>query len=103
MLGTVVGVLRGGTSREHEVSLLSGHAVVANLPRDRFTVRDIYVDRQGQWHERGKSAMLSDILRTIDVVIITLHGEYGENGDLQRLLDQSVRRRRCFELTSLYA
>lgn len=88
MYGTVVGVLRGGPSREHEVSLLSGHAVVANLPRDQFTVRDIYVDKLGQWHERGKPSTPADILRTIDVVFSTLHGEYGEDGSLQRLLEQ---------------
>lgn len=89
MIGTVVGVLRGGPSREHDVSLLSGHAVVANLPRERFTIRDIYVDKQGQWNERGKSSTPADILRSTDVVISTLHGEYGENGDLQRLLERS--------------
>ena len=88
MNGTVVGVLRGGPSREHEISLLSGHAVVANLSRERFTVRDIYVDKQGVWFERGKPSTPADILRTVDVVIIMLHGHYGENGELQRLLEQ---------------
>jgi D-alanine-D-alanine ligase len=88
MYGTVVGVLRGGPSSEHDVSLLSGHAVVANLPRDRYTVRDIYIDKKGEWYERGKVHMPSDILRTIDVVVSTLHGEYGESGELQRLFEQ---------------
>jgi D-alanine-D-alanine ligase len=88
MNGTVVGVLRGGPSREHEVSLKSGHAVVANLPRDRFTVRDIYIDKQGQWYERGRTFTPVDILRTVDVVVNALHGEYGEDGQVQRLLEQ---------------
>ena len=88
MNGTVVGVLRGGPSNEHEISLLSGHAVVANLPRERFIVRDIYIDKQGVWFERGKPSTPADILRTVDVVFSTLHGEYGEHGELQRLLDQ---------------
>jgi D-alanine-D-alanine ligase len=89
MQGTVVGVLRGGPSREHEVSLLSGHAVVANLPRDRYTVRDIYIDKAGQWHERGKAALPADILRTIDVAVNALHGEYGEDGQVQKLLERA--------------
>jgi D-alanine-D-alanine ligase len=89
MYGTVVGVLRGGPSREHERSLLSGHAAVANLPRVQFTVRDIYIDKQGVWHERGKPSTPADILRTVDVVLSTLHGEYGENGEIQRLLERS--------------
>jgi D-alanine-D-alanine ligase len=88
MQGAAVAVLRGGPSHEHEVSLLSGHAVVANLPRDKFNVRDIYVDKQGAWHERGRPLLPADILRTTDVVISTLHGEYGENGELQRLFKQ---------------
>ena len=88
MQGAAVAVLRGGPSHEHEISLLSGHAVVANLPRDKYTVRDIYVDKQGTWHERGKPLLPADILRTTDVVISTLHGEYGENGELQRLFKQ---------------
>jgi D-alanine-D-alanine ligase len=87
MQGTVVGVLRGGPSREHEVSLLSGHAVVANLPRERFTVRDIYIDKQGQWHERGKPSTPADILRSVDVVVNALHGEYGEDGEVQKTLE----------------
>lgn len=88
MTGTVVGVLRGGPSREHEVSLLSGHAIISNLPRDRYTVRDIYIDKQGVWHERGKPSTPSDILRTVDVVVVGLHGEYGEDGEVQRVLEQ---------------
>ncbi len=88
MYGTVVGVLRGGPSSEHDVSLLSGHAVVANLPRERFTVRDIYIDKKGHWHERGKPSTPADILRTVDVVVNALHGEYGEDGTVQKLLEQ---------------
>ncbi len=88
MQGTIVGVLRGGPSREHDVSLKSGHAVVANLPRDRYTVRDIYIDKQGQWYERGRTYPPADILRTVDVVVNALHGEYGEDGEVQRLLEQ---------------
>lgn len=88
MHGTVVGVLRGGPSREHEVSLLSGHAIIANLPRDRYTVRDIYIDKQGMWHERGKPSTPADILRSVDVVVNGLHGEYGEDGEVQKILER---------------
>ncbi len=88
MYGTVVGVLRGGTSGEHDISLKSGHAVVANLPRDKYTVKDIYIDKEGSWHERGKPSTPADILRSVDVVLSTLHGAYGESGELQRMLEQ---------------
>ena len=50
LMQTIVGVLRGGPSREHEVSLASGAAVLAALPESRYVARDIYIDKQGVWH-----------------------------------------------------
>ena len=88
MRGTVVGVLRGGPSREHEVSLATGHAIIAHLPEERFTVRDVYIDKQGGWHERGRPTTPDRVLRTLDVAVIGLHGEYGEDGEVQRLLER---------------
>ncbi|HRH55770.1 MAG TPA: ATP-grasp domain-containing protein [Candidatus Paceibacterota bacterium] len=88
MRGTVVGVLRGGPSREHDVSLKTGHAVIQNLPEERYTVRDIYIDREGNWHERGKRTAPERVLPQMDVVIIGLHGEYGEDGEVQKLLER---------------
>lgn len=88
MRGTVVGVLRGGPSREHEVSLKTGHAIIQNLPEDRFTVRDLYIDRNGVWHERGRVTDPVRVLPQIDVAVIGLHGEYGEDGEVQKLLER---------------
>ncbi|HYE23224.1 MAG TPA: D-alanine--D-alanine ligase [Candidatus Paceibacterota bacterium] len=87
MHGTVIGVLRGGPSKEHEVSLKTGHAIATNLPRDRYTVRDIYIDKQGVWHERGRPTDPSRALRTVDAVVIGLHGEFGEDGEVQKILE----------------
>ncbi len=88
MRGTIVAVLRGGPSREHEVSLKSGHTILTNLPRERFTVRDIYIDKQGLWHERGLPTTPDRVLRGTDVVLLGLHGEYGEDGEVQKLLER---------------
>lgn len=85
---TIVGVLRGGPSREHEVSLKSGAAILANLPEERFATRDIYIDKSGQWHDRGRPTAPERILRQLDVVLIGLHGEYGEDGEVQKLLER---------------
>lgn len=85
---TIVGVLRGGPSREHEVSLKSGAAILANLPEERFVARDIYIDRQGVWHDRGRPTPPERILRQVDVVLNGLHGEYGEDGEVQKLLER---------------
>lgn len=88
MRGTVVGVLRGGPSREHEVSLRSGHAIMNSLPRERYTVRDIFIDKEGVWHERGLRTLPSKVLAGIDVAVVALHGEYGEDGEVQKILER---------------
>lgn len=85
---TIVGVLRGGPSREHEVSLKTGAAMLANLPEEKFVARDIYIDKNGQWHDHGKPTSPERLLRQLDVALIGLHGEYGEDGEVQRLLER---------------
>ncbi|MHB1770078.1 MAG: D-alanine--D-alanine ligase family protein [Minisyncoccota bacterium] len=85
---TIVGVLRGGPSREHEISLKTGAAILANLSEDRFSARDIYIDKKGVWHDRGRPSSPDRILRQLDAVLIGLHGEYGEDGEVQRLLER---------------
>jgi D-alanine-D-alanine ligase len=85
---TIVGILRGGPSREHEVSLRTGAAIIANLPEEQFAARDLYIDRSGQWHDRGRPTSPERALRQIDAALIGLHGEYGEDGEVQRLLER---------------
>lgn len=85
---TIVGILRGGPSREHEVSLKTGAAMLANLPAERFSAHDIYIDKNGQWHDHGRPTPPERILRQVDVVLNGLHGEYGEDGEVQKLLER---------------
>ncbi len=85
---TIVGVLRGGPSREHSISLKTGAAILANLPSEKYVARDIYIDKSGQWHERGRPISPERVLRQIDVALIGLHGEYGGSGEVQRLLER---------------
>jgi D-alanine-D-alanine ligase len=44
-----VGVLYGGRSSEHEVSLRSATNVIQNLDRSRFDIVPIGIDKQGAW------------------------------------------------------
>src|ERR1041384_8228593 len=44
-----VGVLFGGQSGEHEVSLTSARAVMAALDRDKYDVLPIGITKQGRW------------------------------------------------------
>ncbi|MCD7099596.1 D-alanine--D-alanine ligase [Stenotrophomonas sp. MMGLT7] len=47
---TRVGIIFGGKSAEHEVSLQSAKNIVDALDKDRFEVSLIGIDKQGQWH-----------------------------------------------------
>lgn len=44
-----VGLLFGGVSGEHEVSLTSASGVLKSIDRDRFEVVPILITRQGEW------------------------------------------------------
>src|SRR6185295_15367677 len=44
-----VGVLFGGQSGEHEVSLVSARAVVDGLDREKYDVIPIGITKQGRW------------------------------------------------------
>ena len=46
---TTVGVIFGGRSGEHEVSVISGHQVMAALQVAGFSILPIYITKEGHW------------------------------------------------------
>jgi D-alanine-D-alanine ligase len=109
-----IGVLFGGRSGEHEVSLASAASVIRGLDPDKYEVVPIGVTKEGHWLiGGGAQKMLPEILRTgqrvtmsadptdaalvrldgsgggqrIDVVFPVMHGTFGEDGTIQGLLD----------------
>jgi D-alanine-D-alanine ligase len=70
-------VLAGGTSSEREVSLGSGTAAAHALARV-WPTQLLRVDAE---------ALPSGLIASRDVVFSTLHGTFGEDGGMQRLLD----------------
>ena len=44
-----VGILFGGRSGEHEVSLLSANSILKAIDRKKFDVVPIGIDKQGNW------------------------------------------------------
>jgi D-alanine-D-alanine ligase len=79
-------VLYGGRSGEHEISVRSAQSVVAGLNRERYTVREIFITKEGRWQPQ---AILPDpgAHPDIDVVFPVLHGSFGEDGTVQGLLE----------------
>ncbi len=84
-----VGILRGGTSSEYDLSLKTGAAMLSALPEDRYATRDIFIDKRGYWHVRGTPMNPARALSQVDVVLNALHGGVGEDGSVQRILDRA--------------
>ena len=82
-----VGVLRGGPSSEYEISLKTGAEVIKHLPKDVYDTQDIFISREGIWHKNGMPIAPHDALYHIDVIFNALHGQYGEDGKIQHLLE----------------
>jgi D-alanine-D-alanine ligase len=110
-----IGVLFGGKSAEHEVSIQSAQSIINAIDRNRFEVIPIGIDRTGRWHidpdrvlleakrdiplastevslkKNGENSSLvsvlsNDTIEYVDVVFPVLHGPYGEDGTVQGLL-----------------
>ncbi len=84
-----VGVLRGGPSSERDISLLSGASVVKALESMNFEVEDIVVPakRDLEYLEDWTLSVLKE--KNIDVCFIALHGWFGEDGNIQKILSES--------------
>nr|HPN13281.1 D-alanine--D-alanine ligase [Spirochaetota bacterium] len=55
-----VGVLFGGRSGEHDVSLCSAASVVAALDPSRYNVVAIGIDRDGRWYVQDRPVIIDD-------------------------------------------
>lgn len=84
-----VGVLRGGISNEHDISLLSGENILHNLDTEKYHPVDIILQSNGSWLVDGKVQEMSDILTGIDFAFNILHGKYGEDGTIQNILKKA--------------
>ena len=104
-----VGVVFGGRSGEHEVSIRSATAVLRAIDRSKYDVIPIGITKEGKWLRAGDALGLmspeEQIQKTfqsgtpvimpaeptseptLDVVFPILHGPFGEDGTVQGLLE----------------
>ncbi|MBO4815566.1 MAG: D-alanine--D-alanine ligase [Clostridia bacterium] len=98
-----VGVIFGGMSTEHDVSIVSGTSVSKNLNKDKYEIYPIYINKEGKWfdniniekdYEVGDNIEnakeienVTNYLKKLDVVFPVLHGLYGEDGTIQGMLE----------------
>ncbi len=112
-----IGVVFGGCSKEHDVSINSAITVITALRRgqnkNRFIILPIYIDRAGNWHppKTGEKVLkeqkpldimhtfnmksyfhlIAQICENIDIWFPVLHGPNGEDGTIQgffKLIDK---------------
>jgi len=85
-----VAVLRGGPSHEYDVSLETGRHILSllNEMQEEYEPKDILISRSGEWYRDGLSFSPEDALLGIDVVFNAMHGQYGEDGEVQSLLEE---------------
>lgn len=81
-----VGVLRGGPSNEHEVSLKTGENILANLP-EKYSGHDIILTKNGDWLFNRQFSSPEKIFHRVNVVFNALHGYFGEDGKVQQILE----------------
>lgn len=98
-----VGVIFGGMSTEHDVSIVSGTSVAKKLDTDKYDIFPIYIDNNGEWYkctDISKRYQVGDkmeniekidsvieYLKQLDVLFPVLHGLYGEDGTVQGLFE----------------
>ena len=97
-----LGVIFGGISTEHDVSIVSGTSVIQNLNKEKYEITPIYISKDGTWYTYEKSVHeikvlpieekiteikpidnLEKILKGFDVIFPVLHGLGGEDGSIQ--------------------
>jgi len=78
-----IGVLMGGISSERDISLKSGNAIIEALDRQGFKVLPLDIID-------GDSNKITLALQeaNIDVAFIALHGQLGEDGSIQSILER---------------
>lgn len=83
-----VGILRGGLDNQYATSMRTGGFVLEHIDKNRFNPIDIVIARNGEWIIDGRARVPEHILSTLDVVFNALHGTFGEDGTVQRLLER---------------
>jgi len=103
-----VGILFGGKSGEHEISLRSARSILEAIDRKKYDVVELGINKQGKWLDGAQAQKLLGVSGTptpigsvslvvaaanptagtgLDVVFPVLHGTFGEDGTIQGLFE----------------
>ena len=108
----VVSIICGGMSQERGISLNSARSVADNLESDKIKIRVFFVDKNKNFYEIDRQQLYSNTtndfdfklnqngkflteqqfikaLQETDITFPLIHGCYGEDGELQKLLENN--------------
>jgi D-alanine-D-alanine ligase len=66
----------------------TGKAVLDALNLSEYQAKDIVITKSGEWLDGGFVRSPDRILDTVDVAFVALHGRYGEDGQVQKILQR---------------
>ena len=49
-----LGIIYGGISTEHDVSIMSAKSVIDNLDKEKYEIHEIYINEYGKWFENDE-------------------------------------------------
>ena len=97
-----IGVIIGGMSSEHDVSIKSGKSILDNIDKDKYKIKTIYISKHGETFEYigensnieklemcdlKKVSNLMSSIEDCDVIFPVLHGAFGEDGCVQGIFE----------------
>ncbi len=110
-----LGIIFGGKSGEHEVSLMSAASVINAVDKEKYQITCIGITKEGewllyegvpediengQWEKQARKSLMENpekyrfnllgehgLKDRVDIVFPVLHGPYGEDGTIQGLFE----------------
>lgn len=83
-----VGLFFGGVDNEQDVSRESAQTVSRHLDADHYQTMMIKITPTEQFMVDGVLVDPAELFPTLDIALLALHGAFGEDGTIQRLLDE---------------
>lgn len=100
-----IGIIFGGSSNEHEVSVVSASSIIKNIDKEKYEIIPIYLDKSNNFYIWDENINKIDILpfgslpnklnkindafgylKKLDLVFIMIHGKNGEDGTISSIL-----------------
>lgn len=81
-------LIYGGNSTEHEVSIKSAETIKSNIDTSKYILDSVLITRENEWiFNNNKIDNIINFIKNYDLVFPITHGENGEDGKLQGMLD----------------